>query len=506
MPDVIDLSASGFSEPNRKTVMQSFDLAGLTNDPRLIAITDFAAALCDAPIALVSFVETERQWFPARTGLDARETSRDASFCAHAMQSAAIMVVPDASQDSRFASNPLVLGEPYIRFYAGAPLIADDGTPLGALCVIDTSARSDLTAIQRRGLTVLAANIMTMLTLRRSTDRSDRERDEQESKFRILADTMPQMVWSTLPDGFHDYYNARWYEFTGVPEGSTDGEGWNGMFHPDDQERAWDIWRRSLETGDSYEIEYRLRDARGEYRWTLGRALPIRNGNGAITRWFGTCTDIHDQKMMQAQRELIAQELSHRIKNIFAVIGGLITFSTRHHPEMKTAATDLRDRIFALGRAHDFVRPHSDASRPDKQQNSLHGMVEELLAAYHERITIEGDDLEIDDRSATPLALLFHELATNAAKYGALSASDGAIVIRTSEEGQMARLCWEERGGPAVGQPEQEGFGSKLIELSIVRQMGGRIDKRWAEEGLTIDLHVPSSSMRREAGKPAKAG
>jgi PAS domain S-box-containing protein len=497
MSDVIDLAASKFSESDRKIVMQSYDLDGLTDDPRLTAITDFAATLCDAPIALVSFVEADRQSFPARTGLDARETARDVSFCAHTMLNQEIMVVADASQDPRFASNPFVLGEPYIRFYAGAPLIADDGTPLGALCVIDPSPRSDLTAVQWQGLTVLAANIMAILTLRRSTDRRGRERDEQESKFRILADTMPQMVWSTLPDGFHDYYNARWYEFTGVPKGSTDGEGWNGMFHPDDQERAWTAWRHSLETGESYEIEYRLRDAKGEYRWTLGRALPIRGADGKITRWFGTCTDIHDQKTLQAQREVIAQELSHRIKNIFAVIGGLITFSTRHYPEMKIAATDLRDRIFALGRAHDFVRPHSDVSRPGKKQNSLHGMVEELLGAYRERITIAGDDLEIDDRSATPLALLFHELATNAAKYGALSATDGSVVIKSSEGGHVARLRWEERGGPAVTQPQSEGFGSKLIELSIVRQMGGRIERQWGEEGLILQLDVPTSSMRR---------
>ena len=82
---------------------------------------------------------------------------------------------------------------------------------------------------------------------------------ESEAKFRAIADTMPQMVWSTLPDGFHDYYNARWYEFTGVPEGTTDGEGWNDMFHPDDQQRAWEVWSHSLRTGEIYQIEYRLR-------------------------------------------------------------------------------------------------------------------------------------------------------------------------------------------------------------------------------------------------------
>ena len=89
---------------------------------------------------------------------------------------------------------------------------------------------------------------------------------ESDLRFRTLADAFPHMVWSTLPDGFHDYYNARWYEFTGMPEGSTDGEAWNGMFHPDDQEAAWSLWRHSLKTGKPYEIEYRLRHRSGEYR------------------------------------------------------------------------------------------------------------------------------------------------------------------------------------------------------------------------------------------------
>ena len=119
---------------------------------------------------------------------------------------------------------------------------------------------------------------------------------ESDANFRILADAMPQMVWSTLPDGNHDYYNARWYAFTGTRAGQTDGDGWNGMFHPDDRERAWARWNHSLASGDPYEIEYRLRRFDGEYRWTLGRAAPLRDHAGRITRWFGTCTDIDDQK------------------------------------------------------------------------------------------------------------------------------------------------------------------------------------------------------------------
>lgn len=479
--------------------MQSFDLPSLDNNETLQAITEFASALCHTPTAMVSFVETERQWFPARTGLAASETPRSQSFCAHAMLGHDILVVPDARLDPRFSDNPLVTGDPHVRFYAGAPLVSEDGIPIGALCVIDYEPRSDLTALQRQGLQVLAANIMLLLTSRRSLRQNDHEIEEREAKFRVLADAMPQMVWSTQPDGYHDYYNARWYEFTGVPAGSTDGEGWNGMFHPDDQERSRAVWQHSLETGDPYEIEYRLRDAHGEYRWTLGRALPIRDSRGEITRWFGTCTDIHDHKMLQVQRELIAQELSHRIKNIFSVISGLIAISARNQPEIRALADDLRERILALGRAHDFVRPHSEASRPIERQNSLAGMLRTLLQAFSERVSIEGEDLTIDDRSATPLALVFHELATNAAKYGSLSIPEGRVQIRCSSRAESVELDWCETGGPVVTAPPGEGFGSKLIELSAVRQLGGQVTRDWATEGLRLNITIPRPALNRDA-------
>ncbi len=105
---------------------------------------------------------------------------------------------------------------------------------------------------------------------------------------------VPQMIWSTRPDGFHDYYSPLWYEFTGVPVGSTDGEGWKDMFHSDDHDRAWSEWQHSLQTGKPYEIKYRLRHHSGEYRWVLGRANPEKNERGKIVRWHGTCTDIHE--------------------------------------------------------------------------------------------------------------------------------------------------------------------------------------------------------------------
>ena len=100
---------------------------------------------------------------------------------------------------------------------------------------------------------------------------------ESEAKAAAITNSIDQMIWSTRADGFHDFYNQRWYEFTGVPQGSTDGDAWSGMFHPDDQEAAWSRWRRSLQTGEPYHIEYRLRHRSGQYRWVLGRAQPVRD-------------------------------------------------------------------------------------------------------------------------------------------------------------------------------------------------------------------------------------
>ncbi|MDP1027857.1 PAS domain-containing protein [Sphingomonas sp. KR1UV-12] len=490
--------------------MSIYDAHGVAASGALDDLTHFAAALCDAPVALVTLIEAEYQHFLARTGIGLDGTPADISFCIHAIAAGGPIEVPDTHLDARFVDNPLVTAEPFVRFYAGAPLRGDDGAILGTLCVLDTVPRAGLTPLQWQGLEVLARGAMARLEGRRTAREQDaseaqsrRALEESDLRFRTLADTMPQMVWSTRPDGFHDYYNARWYEFTGVPQGTTDGEGWNDMFHADDQERAWTIWRHSLTTGEPYQIEYRLKHFDGTYRWVLGRALPVRDAGGAITRWFGTCTDIHEQKLALEEREIISQELSHRIKNIFAVIAGLIQFAARARPEFAPIATDLRQRITALGRAHDFVRPHSAQSRPTAQQDSLKGLLADLFAPYapagESRVLVKGDDVVIDDRSATPLALLFHELATNASKYGALSAEGGSVTVTIASEEPQVVLRWSEQGGPLIATTPAGtgGFGSQLIEMSAIRQLGGSVERDWRREGLVLTVTVPMTSLRR---------
>jgi PAS domain S-box-containing protein len=419
------------------------------------------------------------------------------SFCAHAMQGRTVMEVPDASGDERFRDNPLVTGEPHIRFYAGAPLASPAGEPLGSVCVISPVPRSGLSEHQRMGLMVLADAVMSRLEARRVIlakqaweDAAEADLAASEKRFRVLADAMPQMVWSTRPDGYHDYYNARWYEFTGANPGDTDGTGWNGQFHPDDQARAWSLWRRSLETGEPYEVEYRLRRFDGQYRWTLGRALPIWDEDGRITRWFGTCTDIHEQRLLSEDKDLLSRELSHRIKNIFSVVGSLIRLSSRGDPALKAFGLKLSEQVTALGRAYDYVRAQEGTSAI-----TLQGMLRELFYAYNmngvERVRVRGEEVFLSDRIMTPLALTFHELATNAIKYGALTSATGMIDLTIHRAGAMLQFDWVETGSILQHPTERKGFGTELIAASIERQLGGRFTREWLPTGLKATATIP---------------
>ena len=129
--------------------------------------------------------------------------------------------------------------------------------------------------------------------------RVEKALEDNRAYLNAIVDSVDQMIWSTRPDGYHDFFNRRWYEYTGASPGMTDGDKWALLFHPDDRGRTFERWHHSLATGEPYEIEYRLRRHDGVYRWVLGRAHAIRNETGEIVRWMGTCTDIDDARRAQ---------------------------------------------------------------------------------------------------------------------------------------------------------------------------------------------------------------
>jgi PAS domain S-box-containing protein len=146
------------------------------------------------------------------------------------------------------------------------------------------------------------------------------------SSLRLLADALPQLVWSAGPDGQTDYFNQRWYEYTGIVIGQTQGLDWGDVIHPEDVPQAQSGWEQAVVASAPYEVEYRLRSAHGLYRWFLVRGVPIRDEAGYVVRWFGTCTDIDDQK--QAQLELA--RISARERHIADALQGAVQPVLRH--------------------------------------------------------------------------------------------------------------------------------------------------------------------------------
>ena len=622
--DACSVAPSGWTESDRLAELASLDLGATGREAVYDDLTRIAALLCDAPIALVSLVEADRQWFKGRVGFELPETPRRMSICAHALAADALLVIPDLTRDPRTHDNPLVTGERQLRFYAGAVIRSRSGYPLGTLCVLDRVARpAGITPVQAEMLEALArqaARLIELTRTRSEVDAREAELQASERRFRVMTGAMPQMVWTTRPDGYHDFYHDRWYEFTGVPPGSTDGEAWNGMFHPDDQDRAWARWRHSLATGEPYEVEYRLRHHSGAYRWTLGRAMPLHDAEGRIERWFGTCTDIEDLKRAEAEarklaaiveqsqdfigmadregfvqhineagrrlvglpdvtavagtqlldyfmpesqalvtgtvlpaverqgwwegelafrhfgtgegiavlynifpvrddsgrfvgyatvtrdlrerkraeeaQDLLIKELSHRIKNIFAVVGGIAGLSARTDPAARPFVSAFRERLGALAQAHEYVRPHSPASAPAVKGQTLFGLMRLIMAAYVQdgraRIVVDGDDVAVGERAATALALIMHEQATNAMKYGGLSTETGSVRLTGRRDGASYILTWAESGGPTVtGPPTRQGFGTVLAQRSVVGQLDGTLEQDWAPSGLVMRLVVP---------------
>jgi two-component system, cell cycle sensor histidine kinase and response regulator CckA len=154
------------NEARRLKVLWQYEILDTVPEAVFDDLTELAARICEAPVALISLIDEDRQWFKSKVGVTLTETSRDISFCAHAIKQTDLFIIPDATQDLRFANNPLVISDPKIRFYAGAPLITPDGHALGTLCVIDKVPR-ELRLEQQQALRVLARHVMTQLELRR---------------------------------------------------------------------------------------------------------------------------------------------------------------------------------------------------------------------------------------------------------------------------------------------------------------------------------------------------
>lgn len=324
--------------------------------------------------------------------------------------------------------------------------------------------------------------------------------EQSNTRFNIVSESIPQIVWSSDAKGRHDYFNCRWTEFTGIASKDIRPDTWKELVHPEDKVRVDETWKNCLATGETYSIDYRFRYRDGSYRWLKVLAKPLRNADGVITRWYGTSTDINDAKQIEAEREIVARELDHRIGNLFALVNGLVGLAARDGSDVRTVTDALRGRLSALHDAHGLIRRNRDGA-----PTTLTELLSRLLAPYDDgadRVTIAGDDLPVDPSATTSIALIFHELATNAVKYGALRHSQGRLRIEFSRVDDCFRIRWLEAGHAHAADGQRTGFGSKLFDSIVEGQLGGRAARSWSHDGMSIDIELPVSSLAGFAKRP----
>jgi PAS domain S-box-containing protein len=318
---------------------------------------------------------------------------------------------------------------------------------------------------------------------------------ESQARLSAALDAIPQMVWSTRPDGHHDYYNRRWYEFTGTSPVEVEGEEWNPRFHPDDRASARARWIRSLDSGEPYEIEYRLRAADGSYRWVLGRALPVRDPvSNQITRWYGTCTEIEDLVTTRAAlgealeaKEALLAEVNHRVSNSLQLVSSLLSLQAirTRDAALRRGLAEAQGRIGVVSSVHRRLYQSGSHGRIDDLGTFLRDLLSDAIAAIDPsgqiRFSAElpGARLPTPIDRAVPLAIAVSELVTNAVKYAYPAGHGGALRLALQPEPGGGLLTTVEDDG--VGVPEgfdpasSRGVGMRVV-LTLVRQLQGRLE------------------------------
>ena len=353
-----------------------------------------------------------------------------------------------------------------------------------------------------QGNIVGASKIARNISARKAGDEAVRA---SEARFRMLFEFIDEGFCTlekvdTAPGELSDFRylsaNPGFEKQTGV--GGVVGKTIREVFPAEPQE-WFDIYDKVMATGKPIRFE---RDLASQ-----GRTLELyafRFEDEAALKVGVIFLDVSQRKHHEEQQELLLKELDHRVKNLFAVVGGMVTLSARSATSPKAMAETVQGRLGALASAHQLIRPKRSPADADGQATTLDELVRTVLSPHMDptetgddtRIEIDGPELAVGPDAATNIALLVHELATNAAKYGALSRPGGRLHISwTATKGRLA-LSWAEQGGPAItAPPAREGFGSLLARRSVNGQLRGELVFHWNPDGLVVQLSADTERL-----------
>jgi PAS domain S-box-containing protein len=288
--------------------------------------------------------------------------------------------------------------------------------------------------------------------------RTEQELRSREEHFRLLTDSVPQLVWTAGADGRIEYTNAHRDAYGAI--GRTD---WEGIIHLDDRRATAEAWLRASEAGAPYEMEHRLFVIGKGYRWHLSRAAPLLSAEGAVVRWYGTTTDIHDQKQREGNIRDLMAEVNHRSRNLLAVAQAIARSGVANAKTVQDFQERYSERLLGLAASQDLLTDRNWRGVP------LEALVRAQAARCREkRFVSEGPAVLLSPNATQTLGLALRELLDNALKHGAFSNEDGevSLVWRIDESGvePMLEMTWRESGGPRVDRNPVLGFGKVVIE------------------------------------------
>ncbi len=307
---------------------------------------------------------------------------------------------------------------------------------------------------------------------------------ESEERFRMLADNMSQLAWIAKSDGHICWYNKRWYDYTGTSFEQMEGWGWRAVHAPEHVDRVEAHFRESLADGSTFEELFPLRGADGTFRWFLTRAMPIRDEEGQITFWFGTNTDITEQREQAEQIRRLLMEVNHRSKNLLSTVQAL---ARRTAPDEAGFIARFEERVHSLALNQDILVRREWRDVPLDELVSLQLA---FLKGAPGTIAVAGGHCALVPRAAEAIGMALHELATNSLRYGALSVEGGQVAIGWGcpPEHVGLALWWRESGGPPVEEPGRKGFGATLICDVPRHNLSARVALEYRPEGVCWSL------------------
>ena len=531
------------NEDERLQELFTYEVLDTPEDPEFDNIVKLAAQICQTPVALVSLVDSYRQWFKAGLGLGRKECPRDISFCSHAIQRDEIMIVEDALKDERFFDNPLVVDGPKVRFYAGKPLVSPAGLKLGTLCVLDNKPRT-LNQEQIIALETLSAHVVEKFELKRQKNNL-RElfqqylnlQDAYESRLKAY-DTAQR----SAEVGIYELnlktdklkVSGSFCNLFGLPEeGEYSGKDIHELVHADDYEQYIQFFKGVLEHEKQYDYEYRvLRKDNGEEIFIRSTGEVIRNKNGKAHRILGIKQNITGKK--QSEEELKSQNeellkvnneldhfvsrVSHDLRAPISTALGLIELVLKHENDVDKIKELLGHVRNSLNKQDYFIRDILDYSRNSRMpllpevvdfRKMTEDIFSQLVYSYESdkvkhSLHIEQKEDFFSDKSR--LYIVLTNLLSNAFKYLSPHKELAEVRVEVKVERKQALVKVKDNGMGiekkhldrvfdmfyrATDKKPGSGLGLYIVKESVAKLSGQIIIESEAGKGTCIELILP---------------